>query len=491
MYRLTRFEGYNFKGLIAVDITFGDSTEISGPNGAGKSSTLDGLDTTFRGMEVAPDDPIRLGTDQAFVRSHLHGDPGGGIILTRKFHFGKDGKVVSGFRITTPEGALIPRPQDHLDKIIGDHLLDPIAFINMKDEQQFKVLQSFVPDFDFTANAQLEAGDRAKRTDFGRDRDREQAAADSIHVLVEAPCERVDEDALTRELQQAGEKNIETERRRANREAARNRAATLRQDAEAAKAERDETIAECVREIARLQARIDEVKADCERMVELSIKQADELDAKLAASEPLPDAVDTTALAAKLGEARASNKKLEDWERQRGLRAQHQKKADEHSKEYDALTDRIAKHKAAREDAIRKSELPVAGLGFGEGFITLNGVRFKQVNTAAQRRTAFAISVAKRPKLPLCWIRDASLLDDETRRDCDELAKEFGCQVIYETVKPTVDNAILLEDGHLKGVEPPAEPESPPFELSAEPPTAKKKQPRRWQGPGAPTGESP
>lgn len=485
-YRLTRFEARNFMGIVALDITFGENvTEISGPNGAGKSSTLTGLDTTFRSMEVAPKDPIRLGTDQGFLRSHLAGDPDGGIILTRKFHADGNGKVISGFRITTPEGALIPRPQEHLDKIIGDHILDPFAFINAKEAEQFDVLRAFVPGFDFETNARKEAGDRAERTDVGRDRDREQAAADSIHVLLEAPCERVNEDALTAELQQAGEKNIEIERRKTNRDAARTRVAMLRQDA-------TQTETECAELVARLTQQIERAKADAAARIVAAIKEADELDEKLNAAVPLDDVADTTAIAAKLNDARASNKRLEDWERQRALKQQHGRKADEHAKEYDTITARIAVHKAEREDAIRKAQLPVDGLGFGEGFITWKGVRFKQVSTGHQLRATFAIIVAKRPTFPLCWIRNASLLDANTRRTCDELAKEFGCQVIYETVIPTNDNAILLEDGHLKGVEPPQEPE-PVFELSSEPQQKKaagSRARRPWQGPGAPTGES-
>jgi ABC-type glutathione transport system ATPase component len=233
-------------------------------------------------------------------------------------------------------------------------------------------------------------------------------------------------------------------------------------------------------------------------------RQADEYDSRATAreqeaasmqkqydeAEPLPETVKTEELVAKLETARADNKRLEDWERQRALKQQHGRKADEHAKEYDELTDRIAQHKAEREDAIRKAQLPVDGLGFGEGYITWNGVRFKQASTGQQLRAAFAIAVAKRPKLRLFWIRNASLLDTNTRRICDELAKEFGCQVIYETVAPTSDNAILLEDGHLKGVEPPSEEEAPPvFELSAEPAAKKKGARRTWQGPGAPINE--
>lgn len=476
-YRLTRFEGRNFMGIVALDIAFGETvTEISGPNGAGKSSTLTGLDITFRGMDVAPPEPIRLGADQSFIRSHLAGDPNGGIILTRKFHKDGSGKLVSGLRITTPEGALIPRPQEHLDKIIGDHILDPFAFINMKEQQQFDVLRAFVPGFDFEANARKEAGDRALRTDEGRDRDRERAAADSIHVLLEPPCERIDEAALTKELQEAGEKNAQLERRRIGREQHLQKI----DDAKRAAALNREQAAELRRQADEHDRRAATKEAEAAEMQ----KQYDE-------AEPLPALIDTTALAARLSEARASNKKLEDWERQRVLKQQHARKADEHGKKYDELTERIATHKAAREDAIRKSHLPVDGLGFGEGFITWKGVRFKQASTGQQLRTAFAISVASRPEFPLCWIRNASLLDANTRKTCDELAKEFKAQVIYETVSPTNDSAIELEDGHLKGMPVPVE-EPPQFELSAEPAAATQKRARpRWQGPGAPTGEQP
>lgn len=496
--KITRLEAENFKKLTAIDITFGEHvTEISGPNGSGKSSTLDGIYLSLVGLDskTKPKEPIRRGADSCFIRSHYGHDEEGGIIITRRFRKLDDGETVSDISIETPEGARYPSPQTHLNKIISDHLLDPLQFIGMKDEEQFDILRSFVPDFDFSANERLRAGAFAKRTDIGRDQRREQAAADAIEIADKAPGERVDEAALTAELEAAGRKNLETQQRRTNRERAAQRIADLLADAKDRQMRCDETVADLERQIAELQARIENEKSGAALEIETAHKEAEELQAKLDSAEPLPDEVDAAAITAKLNEARRTNRAIEDWEAQRARKLQHQREADRLSAEYDGLTEKITECDQAKQDAIRKATLPVAGLGFGDGYITLNEIPFRQASTAEKLRTAFAISVAKRPKLRLCWIRDASLLDDNSLAIVEQLAREFDCQVLLETVRANSTNAIVLEDGHVKGVEPKPKNE-PQFELSADAPaaatTGRKKRPpsKPWTGPGAPKGDA-
>ena len=80
----------------------------------------------------------------------------------------------------------------------------------------------------------------------------------------------------------------------------------------------------------------------------------------------------------------------------------------------------------------------------------LNGVPFEQASTALKLKCGVAIAVAKNPKLRLVWIRDASLLDDKSYGQVEQLAKEFDAQLLLETVRPIGSDAIVLEDGQLK-----------------------------------------
>lgn len=500
--RVTRLEAENSMKLVAVDIRFDKRvTALAGKNGAGKSSIGYAIKCVLQGKDAMPDDPIRHGADRAFLRTHLAGDEEGGLIATCRLRQDDDGKIHRDLTLETPEGARFPSPQTHLNKLISDHLLDPLEFVEkMNAKQQYDALRAFVPGFDFDTNERMRKGASEKRTEIGRDRDKAQAAAAVIDVLDKAPGERVDEAALTAELESAGNKNLEIERRRTNRENASSRVQQLRRDIEQRIARCDNDVADVLRQIEELKAKIETVREESRLAVVHMNNEADDLQAKLDAAEPLPDAVDASAISAKLNDARRINRLIEDWEAQRARKQHQQRDADKLSAEYDSLTAKIAEFDQAKKDAIQKATLPIDGLGFGDGFITFKDVPFKQASKGEQMRTAFALVVSKRPILRFCWIRDASLLDDEGLALVDQMAEEFDCQVLLEFVRPNSANAIIIEDGRVQGVELPASKFTAPaaeLELTAQDPAkpagakAAKKSARTWKGPGAPKDVQP
>jgi len=498
--RVTRLECENFMKLVAVDIKFdGRVTEFAGKNGAGKSTLFLAIKCSLEGKDAMPTDPIRHGTEQSFIRTHLAGDDESGLVITCRLREGGEGQVIRDLVLETPEGARFPSPQAHLKKLISDHLLDPLEFIEkLTAKEQYDALRGFVPGFDFETNERMRKGAFEKRTEIGRDQKKAQAAADAVDVLDKAPGERIDEAALTAELQSAGEKNTDTERRRSNREKATGRVVELRTAATKRATDSDLVIAAMNRQIEELKSRIlaevDGRQADINR---LNV-EANELQAKLDAADPLPEMVDAAVISTKLGEARRCNRAIEDWETQRARKQQQQRDADNLSAQYDALTIKIDAYDQSKKDAIQQAKLPVKGLGFGDGAITFNDAPFKQASKGEQMRTAFALSVAKRPELRFCWIRDASLLDDEGLALVHQMAEEFDCQVLLEFVRPNSSNSIVIEDGRVQGVElPPSKFAAPTGELEltgqdpSKPDGAMKNKTKSakkpWRGPNAPT----
>lgn len=500
--RITRLEAENFMKLEAIDIKFDERvTEFAGRNGSGKTTLFLAIKCTLEGKDALPDDPIRHGADRSFIRTHLAGDgPDGGLLVTCRLRKSDDGEVIRDLVLETPEGARFPSPQTHLKKLISEHLLDPLHFIEEMDaKQQYDTLRSFVPDFDFAKNEQMRKGAFEQRTDIGRDLDREQKAADAIDVLDKAPGERVDEAALTADLEAAGTKNLDIERRRTNRESATARVSKLRSDAEQRAAQSTRQVLDLNRQIEELKAKIADEEYAARNECKALTDEADELQRKLDAAEPLPQEIDAATITAKLTEARRVNRLIEDWETQRARKVAHQREAARLSREYDALTSRIVEYDQAKKDAIQKATLPIDGLGFGDGFITLNGVPFKQASKGEQMRTAFALCVAKRPHLPFCWIRDASLLDEDSLKLVYQLAEQYDAQLLLEFVRPNSSNAIVIEEGRVAGVELPPSKIAPPkaeapadsFALSSDQPSggARKRSPRKWRGPGEPKGD--
>lgn len=434
MTKLTRLEVENFKRLVAIDFAPNTHvTEISGKNGNGKSSLLDAISVLIEGAAEAPAVPIRRGTDQATVRGTL-----GDMIAERVFKGGKDGKVLSTITLRTPEGARYPEPQKHLNDLIGRHKLDPLDFINAKPREQFDFVRAFVPGVDFDKLDREYKADFELRTNFNRNAKQERAAAALIIVPVGTPDELIDESALTAKMEEAGEHNRKLEQRKSRRELHAAQIQTHRNEA------------------SKKQDRIDALRAEIEQLEHEKAQQiaiADGMQRELDNAEALPDPIDVSQVRAELEKARKINENVRQLQKRRA----HEKAAQDYEKTSDEITDRITTREHAKKDAIAKSNIPVSGIGFGDGEILLNGLPFAQASTAEQLRTAFALIAAQNPKLRLAWIRDGSLLDDDSMQIVRALAEEFDMQVLIETVRPTSKNAIVIEDGRIKPAQDPAE----------------------------------
>lgn len=488
---LMRMRTENVHRVRLIDISLDRTmTVIGAANKQGKTSF-------FKSYEYC------IGGKARFDRDPLHGDEAEGTI-TLDFGDGETVQLrakrtiqrVGNDDVTTDLELIIPgyitpsKQQDFLDKLAGALGFDPMAFDAMDDEQQFETLRTFVGDFDFDANKVESDRLFKQRTEVGRDKKREQSAADAIDILDKAPGDREDETALTAELKAVGDHNVDIERRTANRTAATKRIETL-----------VEQVAEKRREAKRLMDESDAL-----------VKEADELQAKLDAADPLPPTKDAAEIEAKLNAARKRNRAIDDWEAQRARKKNHQTAADGHAKEYEELTAKIAELDHDRAVAIQQAHMPVDGLGFGDGYITLGGVSWKEASEAERIDAAVAIQMALNPKLRAILIRHASGVGSQIREQIRERAAKAGYRVLMEVLDESGANShVYLEDGMVKlidGKEPPAPPPEPAvetvavtddgpnkltdeFALSSEPPAKKGggRARKAWQGPGAPTGE--
>lgn len=424
--KLIRLEIENFKKITAIAINLGKRiTELTGANGAGKSSVLDGVWTLLRGAQVAPAVPIRKGSDISTIRGDF-----GELIVTRTFKRKGADEYTTELRIENPEGANFPAPQKKLDALIGQHMLDPLDFIHMDAKAQFDVLRRFVPGFDFEASDNLNRGDFQKRTDLNRKAKEIRAAALQIIVPPETPAQAIDESALIKELEDAGTHNADIETRKGNRERMLAQAQAILNEGDNLLARAEDLMRQATELRKQAAAKGDEAKA---------------LSDKVENAPPLPEPIDTTAVRQRIEAARATNANVKRLDERM---AKHKQAADVET-EADALTKRMDERTAEKQAVIAKAKMPVEGIGFGDGVVLLNALPFKQASSAEALRTATAISFALNPGLPLVWIRDGSLLDDDSLRIVTEVAEKHDGQVLIETVRSTSKDAIVLSDGHL------------------------------------------
>lgn len=385
---ITQFEAENFKRLKAVRIDPDTNTVvIAGRNAQGKSSVLDAIQAALAGKAGAKKLSRPIRDGESKARVVITLDD---LKIERKW-------TPSGTTLTVgPKdgNAKLNSPQAVLDRLIGVLSFDPLAFAEAEPRKQVETLIDLIgrEDFDRVAAERRAAYDA--RTDVNRDLKRTQAEVDNRADAKQV--EPVDVSALVEELQQVRQKDA------------------LRAEWE------------------NIQKGIEHGKI---RQAEIS-----------AQAEALPEG-DAEELTGRLKNAAEINNAAQRWID----RVAAEEIAAEFAAEVERLTGLILAADAERTGLITNASLPVDGLSFDEDGVAFQGVPFEQASAAERLKVSAAMAMALNPELKVICIRDASLLDDDSKRVLVEMAKAHDYQIWYEVVGTTVDEAVgvIIEDGEV------------------------------------------
>jgi hypothetical protein len=311
--------------------------------------------------------------------------------------------------VENADGTKLAKPQTMLDSLIGALAFDPLVFARAKPEEQFEELKRLT-GLDFS---EIEAANKADfETRTGTNRmAREYHALLASMPTVTAP-DPVDEDALVIELREAGPHNTDIQGRKQRRDQAEARLVVIDQ------------------EIGRLQ------------------QESRDLRQRLDAAGPLPALIDTESIVQRLSVARESNRLIAKAKERADMAA----KLGAVEQQAQALTAAIEKREGDKRMMISNAAMPIEGLSFGEGIVTLGGQPFDQASDAEQLRASVAIAAAMNPKLRVIRVRDGSLLDDSSMAALADFAAERDYQVWVEVVDSDRPGAIIIEDGKVAGV---------------------------------------
>ena len=415
----------NIKKLVAVKINpDGSLVQITGRNAQGKTSVLDAIWLALDASKVKQEKPVREGQDKGIIRLAL-GDKEVELIVTRTFKV-KDGDTTPSISVTSPDGAKFPSPQALLDKLLSSLTFDPLAFSRMAAPEQVKAVRSLLPGVDFDGVANANKIDFDRRTDLNR----EVKAAEARALLPAGPAPvAVDTDALVQQLTECSEFNAGIEKRSAAREKAK------------------ENIAEWEKEIV---ARTATIKAEQEE-IEVCRNSIQELSESLASAPVLPALRDAAAIKAKIDAAKPINEAVA----RHAAAAAARDEAARLRSQADALTAAMAGRTDGLAKAVAVAKFPVDGLTFTEDALLLNGLPLNQASDAEQLRTSIAIAMSLNPKLRVIRVRDGSLLDEDGLRLLATMAEERNYQIWIERVDSSGSVGFVMEDGMVKGAEPP------------------------------------
>ena len=427
--KITALEAENVKRIKAVAFAPSPTglTLVGGNNNQGKTSVLDALAWALGGERFRPDAAQR---DGAVAPAHLKVTLSNGVIVERK---GKNASLT----VTDPTGRR--SGQQLLNAFVEPLALDLPRFMEATDKEKADILLRIIGVGSELQVKDLEIkGLYDKRTFTGQLAAQKKHFAEELVSYPEAPDEPVSASDLIRQQQDILARNGENQRKR-------------RQAQELAR-QRDEAMAEMHRideRIAELTARREEVS---KKHTELFVQAMD----AAKSAEQLQDE-STAELEASIRDVEETNRKV----RANLEKARAEDEAAQYASDYDKLTGQIEDKRAERMALLNGADLPLPGLSVEDGVLTYNGKRWRDMSGSDQLRVATAIVRRLNPDCGFVLLDKLEQMDMATLTEFARWLEAEGLQAIATRVSTGSECQIIIEDGMVKGAEPPAVPEQP------------------------------
>jgi len=394
--RVMRLSIKHIKGVRSVEIVAHPViNEIAGKNGSGKSSVLDSIPWAIGGKRNIIGKALRDGSAKGEIVVETED-----LTVRRVFSESGDTKLVAASK----DGKKIG--QRELDGLFSTFSFDPLLFSGMPPAEQLGVLQQLAGT-EFCAafaalGTQIEEA-AAERTLANRELSRVGAIPEV------AETQRVDVGELLTDLRKAQTWNREQIARGANIQ----NSASL--------------IASLERQIADLQSTVEEHKTRA---------------ATLLKPEPT---IPEDGLQQKLTEAGAQNQRADAY-------AEYQRRVTEKAERArvaNAAEAKLSELRDRREALSGQATLPLPGVEFGEQGLRVNGRPWENLSSSEALRISARIGMLLAPELRVMFIKDGSLLDDDSFAEFRRLLEETGFQGWIETVGRGHGDAIIMEAGEV------------------------------------------
>ena len=427
--KITALEAENVKRIKAVALTPSPTglTLVGGNNNQGKTSVLDALAWALGGDRFRPDAAQR---DGAIAPAHLKVTLSNGVVVERK---GKNASLT----VTDPTGRR--SGQQLLNAFVEPLALDLPRFMDASDKEKADILLRIIGIGAELHTRDLEIkGLYDKRTFTGQLAAQKKHFAEEMISYPEAPDEPVSASELIHQQQDILARNGENQRLRAQ------------------YAELEQQVQQCV----------DELKRTRERIATLQ-QLADELDAKHTklfnqretARKTVSQLQDesTAALEASIRDIEETNRKV----RANLEKSRAEDEAAQYASEYDRLTESIQQKRADRMALLNGADLPLPGLSVEDGVLTYNGKRWRDMSGSDQLRVATAIVRRLNPDCGFVLLDKLEQMDLTTLTEFGRWLEAEHLQAIATRVSTGSECQIIIEDGMVKGAEPPAEQPQP------------------------------
>ena len=406
--KITALEAENVKRIKAVALTPSPTglTLVGGNNNQGKTSVLDALAWALGGDRFRPDAAQR---DGAIAPAHLKVTLSNGVVVERK---GKNASLT----VTDPTGRR--SGQQLLNAFVEPLALDLPRFMDASDKEKADILLRIIGIGAELHTRDLEIkGLYDKRTFTGQLAAQKKHFAEGLISYPEAPDEPVSASDLIRQQQDILARNGENQRKR-------RQAQELTRQREEVSKKHTELFVQAMDAAKSAEQLQDESTAE----LEASIRDIEETNRKVRAN---------------LEKARAEDE------------------AAQYASDYDKLTGQIEDKRAERMALLNGADLPLPGLSVEDGVLTYNGKRWRDMSGSDQLRVATAIVRRLNPDCGFVLLDKLEQMDLTTLTEFAAWLEAEGLQAIATRVSTGSECQIIIEDGMVKGTEPPAEKPQP------------------------------
>ena len=420
--KITALEAENVKRIKAVALTPSPTglTLVGGNNNQGKTSVLDALAWALGGDRFRPDAAQR---DGAIAPAHLKVTLSNGVVVERK---GKNASLT----VTDPTGRR--SGQQLLNAFVEPLALDLPRFMDASDKEKADILLRIIGVGSELQVKDLEIkGLYDKRTFTGQLAAQKKHFAEGLISYPEAPDEPVSASELIRQQQDILARNGENQRKR-------NQLAQLTDLLERQK----KVVADIEFQLSTEKQRLTTMQADVKIAQTSAADLQDESTAELEAS--IRDIEETNRkVRANLEKARAEDE------------------AAQYASEYDRLTESIQQKRTDRMALLNGADLPLPGLSVEDGVLTYKGKHWRDMSGSDQLRVAAAIVRRLNPDCGFVLLDKLEQMDMTTLQEFSAWLEAEGLQAIATRVSTGRECQIIIEDGMVKGTEPPAEKPQP------------------------------
>jgi len=409
--RILNFKAENFKKIVAIDITpKGNVVIISGKNGAGKTSAIDSIwsGLQWKAGKKINKSPIRTGEKFADVKITFED-----FIVNRKW-LDSDKTYL---KVTNREGMIYSSPQELLDKFIGVLSFDPSIFATMNPKEQRDLFLKIAEvDIDYYDNKIAEVKERR----LLKGREVKMLAGEREEITIEdLPKEAIDTSKLSEKYDLAVERNNKIAQEELN---YKSNEILIRQNKD---------------KIGELQNQISDLLNENEESKEMNIARKK--------WSMVNRVIDTTTIKEEISNAYAINDQI----KARGRNNQKFIKLNVAQAEYEKDTEELKSIEDDKSKALANSKMKIKGLSIDDSGVLYNGIPFTQISSSEQIKICMEIGIALNPEFKCIFLRNYTLLDDDSKKIVDELAEKYDYQVICEQVDSSGEIGFYIENGEV------------------------------------------